>query len=108
MLFYFHFNVGVIPVIILIYAKFINNFNILFKRLASEPEFNAPSFGDKISHGVIFLYINYSNVFCDFKINTIFSQLYFKLTIDFPNYPLHLLANFLGIILAKTSLCSKT
>ena len=82
---------------------------------ASDVEFfNALSFtGDKIVHGVIFFYISILGMFCDFKIKcyifmaTIFS---FGLIIEIIHY-VHpyryfewadLLANFLGIILART------
>ena len=81
---------------------------------ASELEFfNALSFiGDKISHGVIFFYISILGMFCDFKIKYyIFMAIIFSfgLAIEFIHY-VHpyryfewadLLANFLGIILAK-------
>ena len=81
---------------------------------ASELEFfNALSFiGDKISHGIIFFYIALLGMFCNFKIKNhiliaiIFS---FGLTIEIVHYfhPFRyfeladLLANFLGIILAR-------
>ena len=81
---------------------------------ASEMEFfNALSFiEDKISHGVIFFYISILGMFCDFKIKyytfmaIIFS---FGLAIEIIHYvhPFRyfewadLLANFLGIILAR-------
>ena len=82
---------------------------------ASELEFfNALSFiGDKISHGVIFFYISILGMFCDFKIKYyIFMAIIFSfgLTIEIIHY-VHpyryfewadLLANFLGIILART------
>ena len=76
--------------------------------------FNALSFiGDKISHGVIFFYISILGMFCDFKIKYyIFMAIIFSfgLTIEIIHYfhPYRyfewadLLANFLGIILAKT------
>ena len=81
---------------------------------ASELEFfSALSFiGDKISHGVIFFYLAILGMFCNFKIKNhiliaiIFS---FGLTIEIVHYfhPFRyfeladLLANFLGIILAR-------
>ena len=82
---------------------------------ASELEFfNALSFiGDKILHGVIFFYISILGMFCDFKIKYyIFMAIIFSfgLTIEIIHY-VHpyryfewadLLANFLGIILART------
>ena len=76
--------------------------------------FSALSFiGDKISHGVIFFYIALLGMFCNFEIKNhllmviIFS---FGLTIEIVHYfhPYRyfewadLLANFLGIILART------
>ena len=76
--------------------------------------FNALSFiGDKISHGVIFFYISILGMFCDFKIKYyIFMAIIFSfgLTIEIIHH-VHLyrhfdwadlLANFLGIILART------
>ena len=82
---------------------------------ASELEFyNALSFiGDKILHGVIFVYISILGMFCDFKIKYyIFMAIIFSfgLTIEIVHYfhPYRyfewadLLANFLGIILART------
>ena len=82
---------------------------------ASELEFfNALSFiGDKISHCVVFFYISILGMFCDFKIKYyIFMAIIFSfgLAIEFIHYfhPYRyfewadLLANFLGIILAKT------
>ena len=82
---------------------------------ASELEFfNAFSFiGDKISHGVVFFYISILVMFCDFKIKYyIFMAIIFSfgLTIEIIHY-VHpyryfewadLLANFLGIIIART------
>ena len=76
--------------------------------------FNALSFiGDKISHGVIFFYIAILGMFCNFKIkNYLFMLIIFSfgLTIEIVHY-FHsyryfewtdLLANFLGILLART------
>ena len=81
---------------------------------ASELEFfNALSFiGDKISHGVIFVYISILGMFCDFKIKYyIFMAIIFSfgLTIEIIHYfhPYRyfewadLLANSIGIILAR-------
>ena len=81
---------------------------------ASELEFfNALSFiGDKISHVVIFFYIALLGMFCNFKIkNYILMAIIFSfgLTIEIIHYfhPYRyfewadLLANFLGIILAR-------
>ena len=81
---------------------------------ASELEFyNALSLiGDKILHGVIFVYISILGMFCDFKIKYyIFMTIIFSfgLTIEIIHYfhPYRyfewadLLANFLGIILAR-------
>ena len=81
---------------------------------ASELElFNALSFiGDKVSHGVIFFYIAILGMFCNFKIkNHILMAIIFSfgLTIEIIHYfhPYRyfewadLLANFLGIILAR-------
>ena len=81
---------------------------------ASELEFfKALSFiGDKISHGVIFFYISILGMFCDFKIKYyIFMAIIFSfgLAIEIIHYvhPFRyfewadLLANFLGIILAR-------
>ena len=82
---------------------------------ASELEFfNVLSFiGDKISHGIIFVYISILGMFCDFKIKYyIFMAIIFSfgLTIEIIHY-VHpyryfewadLLANFLGITLART------
>tara|TARA_B100000530_G_scaffold201317_1_gene128333 strand:- start:266 stop:625 length:360 start_codon:yes stop_codon:yes gene_type:complete len=77
--------------------------------------FNSLSFiGDKISHVVIFFYISLLGMFCNFKIKyyilmaIIFS---FGLTIEIVHYfhPFRyfewtdLLANFLGIILARAA-----
>ena len=69
--------------------------------------------GDKISHGLIFFYISILGMFCDFKIKYyIFMAIIFSfgLTIEIIHYfhPYRyfewadLLANFLGIILART------
>ena len=82
---------------------------------ASELEFfNTLSFiEDKISHGVIFFYIALLGMFCNFKIkNYILMSIIFSfgLTIEIVHYfyPYRyfewadLLANFLGIILART------
>ena len=82
---------------------------------ASDVEFfNALSFtGDKIVHGVIFFYISILGMFCDFKIKYyIFMAIIFSfgLTIEIVHYfhPYRyfewadLLANFLGIIIART------
>ena len=82
---------------------------------ASELEFfNALSFiGDKISHGVIFFYIALLGMFCNFKIEYyILMAIIFSLglTIEIIHFfhPYRyfewadLLANFLGIILART------
>ena len=81
---------------------------------ASELEFfNVLSFiGDKISHGVIFVYISILGMFCDFKIKYyIFMAIIFSfgLTIEIIHYfhPYRyfewsdLLANSIGIILAR-------
>ena len=81
---------------------------------ASELEFyNALSFiGDKILHGVIFVYISILGMFCDFKIKYyIFMTIIFSfgLTIEIIHYfhPYRyfewadLLANSIGIILAR-------
>ena len=81
---------------------------------ASELEFfNALSFiGDKILHGVIFFYLAILGMFCNFKIkNQILMVIIFSfgLTIEIVHYfhPYRyfeladLLANFLGIILAR-------
>ena len=82
---------------------------------ASELEFfNALSFiGDKMSHGVIFFYIALLGMYCNFKIkNHIMMAIIFSfgLTIEIAHYfhPYRyfewadLLANFFGIILART------
>ena len=81
---------------------------------ASELEFFSAlsSIGDKISHGVIFFYLSMLGMFCNFTIrNQILMVIIFSfgLTIEIVHYfhPYRyfewadLLANFLGIILAR-------
>ena len=97
-------------------AFFISIILIFYLNLipASELEFfNSLSFiGDKISHGVIFVYISILGMFCDFKIKYyIFMAIIFSfgLTIEIIHYfhPYRyfewadLLANSIGIILAR-------